>query len=102
MLQACKNIIFVTSGLTSPEDFENDAIAMENIDLCLSIILEQHVSSRIEGAILPPKIAWNDIEGFKSIIDKKEKTDNDYALIFYSCKNLIPKLKGKLEAYIAA
>ena len=68
MLQACKNIIFATSNLNSPEDIAKDTYALENTEICLSIILEAYESLDKEEQDKLSVVSWTEI---KTIIDRE-------------------------------
>jgi len=101
MLQACKNIIYATSNLNAPEDIEKDTYALENTDICLSIILDAKKSLPKEELDALNVIDWNKIEHIIQLLHKQHKTDEDYCHGIYSYKNDLPKLKEKLEARLA-
>lgn len=101
MLQACKNIIYATSNLNAPEDIEKDTYALENTDICLSIILDAKNSLPKEDADALNVIDWKKIEHIIQLLHKQHKTDEDYCQGIYAYKNDLPKLKEKLETCLA-
>lgn len=101
MIQACKNIIFATSGLNSPNDVAKDVFAIENMETCLTIILESYTSLTQEGKEQLKNISWNAIEDFKKALCKQEKSDNEYRQLYRSCKDDIPTLQKKLESELS-
>ena len=101
MLQACKNVIFATSNLNSPEDIAKDTYALENTEICLSIILEAYESLDKEEQDKLSVVSWKEIRTIIQQLHKQEKTSQDYCKALHSYKNDLPKLKEKLEARLA-
>lgn len=101
MLQACKNIIYATSNLNAPEDIEKDTYALENTDICLSIILDAKNSIPEDELGALNVIDWTKIEHIIQLLHKQNKTDEDYNQGIYSYKNDLPKLREKLETCLA-
>ncbi len=101
MLQSCKNIIFSTSNLNSPEDITKDTYALENTDICLSIILETRNSLLMDVRAQLVDIDWDKIQLIIQTIRKQHKTDEDYCKGLHAYKNDLPMLKAKLEAHLA-
>ena len=101
MLQACKNIIFATSNLNSPEAIVKDTYALENTEICLSIILEAYESLDEEEQGKLAVISWEEIRTIIQQLQKQHKTDADYCKALHAYKNDLPKLKEKLENRLA-
>lgn len=100
MIQACKNIIFATSGINSHEDVAKDVFAIENMETCLTIILESHVALSADNKQKLSTFYWDEIENFKKALSNTDKTTYDYKQLYRSCKEYIPKLLQKLESQI--
>lgn len=101
MLQACKNIIFATSNLNSPKDIEKDTYALENTEICLSIIRDTYKSLDAEEKDKLSAINWDEIDTIVDQLQVQHKTDADYCKALHSYKTDLPRLKEKLEARLA-
>ncbi|MBO7438934.1 MAG: hypothetical protein J6T96_04200 [Bacteroidales bacterium] len=101
MLQACKNIIYATSNLNAPEDIAKDTFALENTDICLSIIIETYNSLDEDEKIRLSVIRWDKIRATLNLLHKQHKTDEDYCTGLYAYKNDLPYLQKKLESRLA-
>ena len=101
MLQACKNVIFATSNLNSPEDIVKDTYALDNTEICLSIILEAYEALDKDEQDKLSVISWDEIRTSIQQLHKPQKTSSDYCKALHSYKNDLPKLKEKLEACLA-
>lgn len=101
MLQACKNIIFATSNLNSPKDIEKDTYALENTEICLSIIRDAYKSLDAEEQEKLSAINWDEIDTIVDQLQVQHKTDADYCKALHSYETDLPRLKEKLEARLA-
>ena len=101
MLQACKNIIFATSNLNSPNDIERDTYALENTEICLSIIRDAYKSLDAEEQDKLSVINWGEIDTIVEQLQVQHKTDTDYCKALHAYKTDLPRLKEKLEARLA-
>ena len=101
MLQACKNIIFATSNLNSPKDIEKDTYALENTEICLSIIRDAYKSLDDEEQKKLSVVNWEEIDIIVDQLHEQHRTDADYCKALHSYKTDLPRLKEKLEARLA-
>ena len=101
MLQACKNIIFATSNLNSPEDIAKDTYALENTEICLSIIRDAYKSLDDEEQKKLSVVNWEEIDTIVDQLHEQHRTDADYCKALHSYKTDLPRLKEKLEARLA-
>ena len=101
MLQACKNIIFATSNLNSPKDIEKATYALENTEICLSIIRDAYKSLGADEQGKLSAINWDEIDTIIEQLQMQHKTDADYCKALHSYKTDLPRLKEKLEARLA-
>ena len=101
MLQACKNIIFATSNLNSPKDIEKDTYALENTEICLSIIRDAYKSLDAEEQEKLSVVNWDEIDTIVDQLQVQHKTNADYCKALHSYKTDLPRLKEKLEARLA-
>ncbi|MCR5454401.1 MAG: hypothetical protein K6F33_05385 [Bacteroidales bacterium] len=101
MIQACKNIIFATSGVNSPEDVAKDEFAIENMENCMSIILESYeiLDNEMAKDYLA-SIEWAEKSTYKQALSKQEKNDDDFKQLYRLCKDAIPTLQQKLETVL--
>ena len=100
MIQACKNIIFATSRLHSPEDVAKDDFAIENMETCMVIILESYDELNQVSKGQLGKIDWEEPKVFAQALRKREKDEKDFKLLYRLCKDYIPTLQNKLSSEI--
>lgn len=98
MIQACKNIIFATSGIHSPKDVAKDVFAIDNMETCMAIILESYDAINQVGKAQLGQIDWDEIKIYMQALNRQKKNEYDYKLLYRLCKIEILTLQNKLEA----